>query len=71
MPFDFAQGERLFLGTTGRNEHMIDNLSLLLSHGLILIACWRLLSRPDMDEERPVDPRSFFARRPPEERRDA
>jgi hypothetical protein len=31
---------------------MIDNLSLLLSHGLILIACWRLLSRRDLDSER-------------------
>jgi len=30
---------------------MIDNFSLLLSHGLILIALWRLLSRPDLDAE--------------------
>lgn len=50
---------------------MIDNLSLLLSHGLILIACWRLLSRPDLDEEKPVDTH-FLPRRPvPEDRADA
>lgn len=30
---------------------MIDNFSLLVSHGLILLACWRLLSRPDLDDE--------------------
>lgn len=32
---------------------MIDMFSLLVSHGLILIACWRLLSRPDLDREEP------------------
>jgi hypothetical protein len=30
---------------------MIDNFSLLVSHGLILLAAWRLLSRPDLDKE--------------------
>ncbi|MBB4640912.1 hypothetical protein [Rhizorhapis suberifaciens] len=30
---------------------MIDNFSLLLSHGLILLAAWRLLFRPDLDKE--------------------
>lgn len=30
---------------------MIDNFSLLLTHGLIFIACWRLLSRDDLDDE--------------------
>jgi hypothetical protein len=30
---------------------MIDNLSLLLSHGLILLALWRLLARADLDRE--------------------
>lgn len=30
---------------------MIDNLSLLISHGLILLACWRLLQRRDLDDE--------------------
>jgi hypothetical protein len=33
---------------------MIDAFSLFLSHGLILIACWRLLSRPDLDAEEPA-----------------
>jgi hypothetical protein len=30
---------------------MIDALSLLLSHGLILLAFWRMLRRPDLDRE--------------------
>jgi hypothetical protein len=30
---------------------MIDWLSLLLSHGLLLIAIWRLLHRPDLDDD--------------------
>jgi hypothetical protein len=31
---------------------MIDMFSLLVSHGLILITFWRLMSRPDLDNER-------------------
>lgn len=30
---------------------MVDNLAIGLSHGLMLIALWRLLSRPDLDHE--------------------
>jgi len=30
---------------------MIDTFSILLSHGLVFIACWRLLSRDDLDQE--------------------
>jgi hypothetical protein len=30
---------------------MIDNFSLALSHGLLLLAAWRLLSRPDLDDD--------------------
>lgn len=30
---------------------MIDSLSLLISHGLILLAAWRLLSREDLDAD--------------------
>lgn len=30
---------------------MIDNLSLGLSHGLMLLAAWLLLRRPDLDHE--------------------
>lgn len=36
---------------------MIDNLSLGLSHGLMLLAAFLLLRRPDLDHEpRPNDP---------------
>lgn len=30
---------------------MIDTLSLLISHGVILLAAWRLLSRGDLDRD--------------------
>jgi len=30
---------------------MIDTLALALTHGLMLLAAWRLLSRPDLDHE--------------------
>jgi len=30
---------------------MIDNLALGLSHGLLILAAWRLLTRPDLDDE--------------------
>jgi hypothetical protein len=30
---------------------MIDTFSLMVSHSLILVAFWRLLSRPDLDRE--------------------
>jgi hypothetical protein len=30
---------------------MIDNFSLALTHGLMLLAAWRLLFRPDLDRE--------------------
>ena len=30
---------------------MIDNLSLAISHGLMLLAAWRLLSRVDLDRD--------------------
>ena len=29
---------------------MIDNFALAVSHGLLLLAAWRLLSRPDLDD---------------------
>jgi hypothetical protein len=32
---------------------MIDNFALGLSHGLLLLAAWRLLSRPDLDDDAP------------------
>ena len=30
---------------------MIDMFGLALSHGLLMLAAWRLLSRPDLDRE--------------------
>ncbi|MDZ7283358.1 hypothetical protein N4G62_15120 [Sphingomonas sanguinis] len=30
---------------------MIDSFTLLLSHGLMLIAAWRLLGRRELDDE--------------------
>lgn len=35
---------------------MIDNLSIALTHGLLLIAVWRLIHRPDLDQEEPPEP---------------
>ncbi|HEY0111722.1 MAG TPA: hypothetical protein VGB59_01085 [Allosphingosinicella sp.] len=30
---------------------MIDNFALALSHGLMLLVAWRLLSRPDLEDD--------------------
>jgi hypothetical protein len=30
---------------------MIDNFALALSHGLMMLAAWRLLTRPDLDKD--------------------
>jgi hypothetical protein len=35
---------------------MIDNFSILLSHGLILLAFWYLSQRDDLDTEPPPEP---------------
>ncbi len=35
---------------------MIDNFSIALTHGLLLIAVWRLIHRPDLDLEGPPEP---------------
>ncbi|MCP3735120.1 hypothetical protein M9979_09590 [Sphingomonas sp. RP10(2022)] len=45
---------------------MIDNLSLALTHGLMLLAAWLLLKRTDLDSERPP-PRHWGARKGPPE----
>ena len=34
---------------------MVDNLSIALTHGLLLIAAWRLIHRPDLDLEDPPE----------------
>jgi hypothetical protein len=41
---------------------MIDNFALGLTHGLMLLAAWLLLRRPDLDSETP--PREKPERRP-------
>lgn len=38
-------------GREGIRRPMIDNFSLGLSHGLMLLAAWLLLRRPDLDRE--------------------
>ena len=35
---------------------MIDNFALALSHGLLIVAAWRLLFRPDLDDENAAAP---------------
>lgn len=42
---------------------MIDNFALGLTHGLMLLAAWRLLRRPDLDREDGGTER-VFRRRP-------
>ncbi|MDQ1158692.1 hypothetical protein QE385_003019 [Sphingomonas sp. SORGH_AS 950] len=34
---------------------MIDSFALLLTHGLMLLAAWRLLTRRDLDQEGEVE----------------
>jgi hypothetical protein len=47
-------------------DTMIDNLSLGLTHGLMLLAAWLLLRRPDLDSEAPP-PRHWRARMRPQD----
>ncbi|MFV0922198.1 hypothetical protein ACR720_07410 [Sphingomonas parapaucimobilis] len=35
---------------------MIDSFALLLTHGLMLVAAWRLVGRRDLDQEGDIDP---------------
>ena len=35
---------------------MIDNFALALSHGLIFLAVWRLMFRPDLDDDTAAEP---------------
>ncbi|HMG45940.1 MAG TPA: hypothetical protein VK614_00570 [Allosphingosinicella sp.] len=46
---------------------MIDNFAIALTHGLMLLAAWRLISRPDLeDDDAPATPRrGWFARKEP------
>jgi hypothetical protein len=53
---------------------MIDNFSLALTHGLLLLVAWRLMSRTDLDEDpapgaAPSGPKSrrwSFGKAPPD-----
>jgi hypothetical protein len=51
------------------NWPMIDNFALAISHGLMLLAAWRLLSRPDLeDDDAPREgKRAWFAKDTPED----
>jgi hypothetical protein len=42
---------------------MIDNFVLALTHGLMLLAAWRLLFRPDLEDDKVPPP-------PPQEKAD-
>jgi hypothetical protein len=35
---------------------VIDNFALAITHGLMILAAWRLLSRPDLDDESAAAP---------------
>lgn len=46
---------------------MIDNFALALSHGLLILAAWRLVFRADLDDDRAApgpEPRRPFRRSP-------
>ncbi|UUL81460.1 hypothetical protein OKW76_07935 [Sphingomonas sp. S1-29] len=49
---------------------MIDNFSLGLTHGLMLLTAWLLLRRPDLDREGGEAPKGFAARLRPGRKRD-
>jgi hypothetical protein len=42
---------------------MIDNFSLAITHGLMLLAAFLLLRRPDLDREGPSEPKEPRKRR--------
>ena len=42
---------------------MIDNFALAVSHGLMLLAAWRLLSRRDLDDDDAPPPPSAEEKR--------
>ncbi len=41
---------------------MIDNFAIAVTHGLMLLAAWRLLSRPDLEDDaaRPGERRGWL-----------
>jgi hypothetical protein len=38
---------------------MIDNFALGVSHGLLLLVAWRLVMRPDVEDDAPAGSRWF------------
>jgi hypothetical protein len=44
---------------------MIDNFSLALTHGLLILAAWRMLSRGDLDREG-AEKKTGWGRRKPD-----
>jgi hypothetical protein len=53
--------DKLNAASTARaydGARMIDNFALALSHGLMLLAAWRLLRRPDLDDDAALPPPS-------------
>lgn len=42
---------------------MIDNFALGLTHALMLLAAWRLLSRPDLDQDNGASPKRWWPRK--------
>ena len=53
---------------SGAAESMIDNLSILLSHGLLAWALWLLANRPEVDKEAAptpdTEPAGFASKQP-------
>jgi len=43
---------------------MIDNFSLALTHGLLILAAWRLLSRGDLDREGGPEKKRIWGKKP-------
>ena len=41
---------------------MVDYFTLALTHGLMAIALWRLLARPELDVEEAAEPRRPWVR---------
>jgi hypothetical protein len=49
-------------------QAMIDNFALALSHGLLILAAWRLVFRADLDDDRAApgpEPRRPFRKAKP------
>lgn len=41
---------------------MIDSFAIILTHGLLLLTAWRLVSRADLDSDAPEDQRGWLSR---------